>query len=156
MDKMNLEAGRQALIRFLIPYKQTRGHRITVVFDGWKEGSPTETRDREGGITIIYSRQGEKADEVIKRLAAASGEEITVVTSDRDIASFVERRGGTAVSSHDFETIVALKSHAMARNGTTVPEGKEDDDTPQDVRKKGPAKRLSRREKIYQRRVGKL
>ena len=158
LDKMSLEAGRQALIRFLIPYKQSRGHRITVVFDGWKEGWPTEARDREGGITIIYSRQGEKADDVIKKIAAAASEEIMVVTSDRDIASFVERRGGTAVSSLAFETIVTLKSRNMD-TGPAIPEGKDeddDDDTRENASKKGPAKRLSRREKAYRRRVGKL
>lgn len=155
-EKSSLEAGRQALIRFLMPYSQTKGHRITIVFDGWKQGSSTEARDREGSLHIIYSRQGEKADEVIKKLVASSGDEIMVVTSDRDIVSFVERRGGTAVSSPDFEAIVALKFREMGP-GPALPEDKEgDEDDPPEARKKGPAKRLSRRERDYRRRLGKL
>ena len=47
-----------------------------------------EERDLAGGVAIIYSRLGEKADEVIKRLVAAGSEEILVVTSDREIATF--------------------------------------------------------------------
>jgi uncharacterized protein len=64
----SLEEGRNALIRSLVGYRRHRGHRITVVFDGWVGGSPQEERDLAGGVEIIYSRLGEKADEVIKRL----------------------------------------------------------------------------------------
>ena len=70
-ERQSLEAGRKALIRGLAQYKRLRGHRITVVFDGWEGGSPLEERDLAGGVAIIYSRLGEKADEVIKRLVAA-------------------------------------------------------------------------------------
>ena len=157
-EKSSLEEGRKALIRFVLPYKQVRNHRITIVFDGWKNGTALEARDREGGMDIIYSRLGEKADDVIKRIAEASGEEIMVVTSDRDIASFVTRRGGTAVSSRDFEAIIGMKAGEVpAASG--MPEGKDDDgqdDESGGTRKKGPAKRVSRREREYRRRVGKL
>ena len=66
-EKQSLEAGRQALLQQASLYRKKKGHRITVVFDGWENGSPFEERDRQGGITIVYSRRGEKADEVIKR-----------------------------------------------------------------------------------------
>ncbi len=106
-ERSTLEEGRHALIRFLVPYRERKGHRLTVVFDGWEAGSPQEERDREGGIDILYSRRGEKADEVIKRLAAQAREETVVVTSDRGIAHFVERCGGTVVASPVFAAIVA-------------------------------------------------
>jgi len=144
------------LIRFILPYKQVKDHRITIVFDGWKTGSPMEERDREGGMDIIYSRRGEKADEVIKQIAETSGDEILVVTSDRNIVSFVERRGGTAISSRDFEAIISMKSWETAVTPkTTEGKGDEDDDPPEN-RKKGASKRLSRRERDYRKRVWKL
>jgi len=61
-ERKSLEEGRNALIRSLAGYRKLRGHRITVVFDGWVGGSPLEERDRALGVEIIYSRLGEKAD----------------------------------------------------------------------------------------------
>jgi uncharacterized protein len=159
-EKFTLEEGRHALIRFLIPYGERKGHRLTVVFDGWDGGSFQEERDREGGIDIIYSRKGEKADDLIKRMAARSSDEVVVVTSDRDIGNFVARCGGTVVASPTFEAIVAgkhllspLPSHGHV---STV---KEDDDREQEkkgTKKKGPAKKTSRREREYHKRLVKL
>src|SRR4030042_5921590 len=77
-ERRTLEEGRKALVRSLAHYKRFRGHRITVVFDGWEGGSPKEERDLAGGVEIIYSRLGEKADEGIKRLVAAAGGELRV------------------------------------------------------------------------------
>ena len=34
-ERKSLEEGRNALIRSLAGYRKLRGHRITVVFDGW-------------------------------------------------------------------------------------------------------------------------
>jgi len=157
-EKSSLEEARRALVRFLLPYRQARNHRMTIVFDGWKSGSPLEERDREGGMDIVYSCRGITADDVIKRLAATSGEEILVVTSDRDIASFVERRGKTAISSHDFEDVISMKTWETT---PTQEMGKdkdeeEDDHGPPGTRKKGTAKRVSRRERDYRKRINKL
>ncbi len=77
----------------LAVYKRKKGHRITVVFDGWQGGSVEEERDRYENIGIIYSRQGERADEVIKRIIDQTAEETIVVSSDREIASYVTPAG---------------------------------------------------------------
>ncbi len=85
LDARELEAGRTALLARLAAYRERCRHKITVVFDGWLGGDPKETRDRRQGMLIIYSRRGEKADEVIKRLLAAERQRAVVVTSDREI-----------------------------------------------------------------------
>ena len=64
----NLEKQRETLIDALIEYKKRKGHDITVVFDGWKTGESHESRYVTGGVRVIYSRVGEKADSVIKRI----------------------------------------------------------------------------------------
>jgi len=154
-EKQSLEAGRRALILRLAEYKRKKGHRITVVFDGWEKGPALEERDREGNIGIIYSRRGETADDVIKRLVDNSSEETITISSDREIASHVTRHGKTALSSPEFETLMfkAITDSAVCDFAA----GKEtDDETDRHFPKKGPAKRLPRARRHAQTKIKKL
>jgi predicted RNA-binding protein with PIN domain len=175
-ERTSLEAGRNALLRSLVAYQKNRGHRVTVVFDGWQGGSPHEERDRAGEVEIIYSRIGEKADEVIKRLAANSGDEIAVVTSDREIATYASRRGRNVVSSAAFITVLeatsrsqkaaeAADSSAMnalfgdsgdCRRGWQPDEDDPDDGDGGKTKKKGPSHRLSRQKRAVLAAIRKL
>jgi predicted RNA-binding protein with PIN domain len=157
-ERISLEEGRRALVRSLADYRKLRGHRITVVFDGWEGGSPTEERDRAGGVEIIYSRLGEKADEVIKRLLQTASEEILVVTSDREIVTFAARRGKTSIASLAFaeslERIAAGPLSDADTSGET--EEEEDGDRHAAAKKKGPARRLSKQKRTALARIRKL
>lgn len=157
-ERFSLEAGRNALIRSVSHYKKQRGHKVTVVFDGWQGGPVEEERDKLSGIDIIYSRKGEKADEVIKRMVKERAEEIIVVTSDRDIADFVSRRGGTTISSQEFDELMGRTKTAPTGHARHTEErsGKEDDGTRGGIKKKGPSRRLSRRKKSAVERIKKL
>jgi predicted RNA-binding protein with PIN domain len=154
-EKQSLETGRNALIASLSSYKKRKGHKITVVFDGWESGSAQEERNFQAGINIIYSSRGEKADEVIKRLTAQSDEEIIVVSSDREISSFAIRRGKTAISSPEFEMIMT-----KTINGPQTFEFEEEKEDEEEygrlVKKKGPARRLSRAQRNAQTKIKKL
>jgi len=149
-ERFSLEEGRKALIRFIAVYRKQKGHRVTVVFDGWESGPCEEGRDQQEGIDIIYSRRGEKADDVIKRRFEKIGEEIVVVTSDKDIADFVSRRGGTAISSREFEELVGRLKTGLPDSSSYI-EGRcdkdEEDETTANMKKKGPSRRLSRKKK---------
>ena len=153
-ERISLEEGRRALVLNLARYRKMRGHRITVVFDGWEGGSPTEERDLAGGVEIIYSRLGEKADEVIKRMLRAGSEEILVVTSDREIATFAARRGKGTIASPEFasrlDRIAAGELPADADND----EGAESERT--GGKRKGPARRLSKQKRAALARIKKL
>ena len=74
------------LIDALIEYGKRKSHDLTVVFDGWRTGQGQESRTVIGGVKVIYSRIGDKADSVIKRMISAERREWIVVTSDREIA----------------------------------------------------------------------
>jgi len=156
-ERVSLEAGRNALVDWLAGYKSRKDHRITVVFDGWIGGSAQEERDYTSGIFMIYSPKGIKADDVLKRIIASSDEEILVVSSDREIASYAVRRGKAALSSPEFEAIV---DRQLARQeGQDDAELKEEDEEDDDSRwghKKGPARRLSRAQKQAQSKIRKL
>ncbi len=160
-ERFSLEEGRKALIRFLALYKKYKGHKMTVVFDGWQGGPAGEERDRQEGIYIVYSHRGEKADDVIKRMVQKTGEEVVVVTSDRDIAVFVSRRGGTAISSLEFEELVGRLQDGRSASLPHAEEGydedrEEDEGTRAGIKKKGPARRLSRQKKTALTKIRKL
>lgn len=101
-----LEQSRNSLINQLVRYRRVKPLNLTVVFDGWRSGSPNETRLAQDGINIIYSRLGEKADAVVIRLARAIRSAAVVVSSDREIRNAVERFGTVAVHAHEFNDIL--------------------------------------------------
>jgi uncharacterized protein len=156
-ERSSLEEGRRALVRCLADYRKLRGHRITVVFDGWEGGSPTEERDRSGGVEIIYSRLGEKADEVIKRLLQAASEEIMVVTSDREIVTFAARRGKTSIASLAFaERLERVAAGPLSDADAPGETEEEEDDRRTAAKKKGPSRRLSKQKRTALARIRKL
>jgi predicted RNA-binding protein with PIN domain len=157
-ERLGLEKGREELIKRLAAYRKLKGHRITVVFDGWIGGHLQEERQQEASIRIIYSRRGEKADEVIKRIARkGSGEELVVVTSDREIAQTVVRSGGVAIASPEFEARMVLEGQvALLSEKGVSPDEEEDDEEIRRGGKKGPSRRLSKKERLTERRRRKL
>ena len=149
----SLEAGRRALMSKLSEYKRKKGHKITVVFDGWRGGSTEEERDRHGNIEIIYSRHGEKADDVIKRITAQTTDETIVVSSDREIALYTTRQGKTALSSLEFE---AIMNRAISPSLNQKYASDDDNDRAGRRKKKGPARRLPRARRQTQKKIKKL
>ncbi len=151
LDARDLEAGRQALLERLAAYRLRRpGHRLTVVFDGWQTGGPLETRDFHRGVRVIYSRRGERADEVIKRLLAQEGSRALVVSSDRELQECARRVRAAWVSSVEFDFL----SNLAAAREPQEPEGGEP--ARHGTAKKGPARRLSKRERQRLQRLRKL
>jgi uncharacterized protein len=156
-ERASLERGRAELIRRLSNYKRARGHRLTVVFDGWAAGPAEEERDRAGGVNIVFSRRKETADEVIKRMVRQSGEEIVVVTSDRGLKDATERSGVTVIPSPDFEIRLASVAAGALPSGTL--DGKDEDNShfPRSgTKKKGPSKRVSKKKREDMTRARKL
>ena len=101
-----LEQSRNSLIKQLTRYHAAKPLNLTVVFDGWRSGSANETRIAQDGISIVYSRLGEKADAVVIRLARERGSGAVVVSSDREIRTAVERFGVVALQAQEFHEIL--------------------------------------------------
>ncbi len=66
----------------LAAYRKIKPHRITVVFDGHHSPAFSQQRARKKGIAIRFSRRGESADDLIKRMASKEREKALVVSSD--------------------------------------------------------------------------
>jgi len=103
LDRRELQTGRDALIESLAAYKRIKPHKITVVFDGINGPADAWNRNRQRGIDIRFSNQGESADTVIKRMARRERERALVVSSDLDIVHFAASQGSATISSLQFE-----------------------------------------------------
>ena len=112
MGNKDLEVERKGLIKKLCEYKKLKKIDITVVFDGLRSDNDIASRDRMGGISIIYSRIGESADDLIKRIVkdSGSGEGFIVVTSDREISGFCSGYNATVISSGEFKSRLEMAS----------------------------------------------
>ena len=146
----DLKNQRDELVDSLIAYRKRKGHDITVVFDGWKTGESQESRSKTGGVTVIYSRIGEKADSVIKRVIGSGKSGWIVITSDRDIARCAWSKGSVPIQSEDFVRIV--EQHAQNYPATEEYGDKE----PQKPCRKGSSRKLSKKEKAIRRALIKL
>lgn len=149
----DIEAKRDQLIDHLAQYHSVKGHPISVVFDGWGSGWPDEHGEVRQGIEVIFSRHGEKADDVIVRIARELGNGGLIVTSDRTLADHVHAAGGVVVSSREFE-----KRLSEAERAHPAGDRSETDEGQPGARtvKRGNPHRLSKRERRKRLRLGKL
>jgi predicted RNA-binding protein with PIN domain len=104
----NIEAKRNRLVTDLSRYRQTKPHDVTVVFDGTRSGDSFGHEERKEGVSIVYSRHGESADEVIVRMAEELGRDCIVVTSDRAVGQSCAASGALVLSSGEFESRLQL------------------------------------------------
>lgn len=101
LDREDLEAGRETLVRELSAYRAGKGHRITVVFDGAESLHLGGGSERVAGISVRYSPRGRSADSMIREMCREGKAEVAV-TGDREIVDSVKRWGTTAVSPELF------------------------------------------------------
>jgi predicted RNA-binding protein with PIN domain len=97
--EVSLEQQRSRLVSGLGGIVAQTGAEVTVVFDGAERvlGLPPAPR----GLRVLFSRKGETADELIRRLVRAEppGRPVVVVSSDREVADGVRRHGAYPIGS---------------------------------------------------------
>lgn len=107
-----LELARETLVRELSAYRHRKNHLITVVFDGWQHGLPIEQREHRTGVQVIYSKRGERADQVIQRLAREYGADCAVVSSDHEVANAARAYGAFVMGAREFTEKLRMSSGA--------------------------------------------
>ncbi len=112
----SLEAARAALMSLCAAYKARRGDitQLYVVFDGREEhGGGLVEHPR--GVTVLFSRKPEDADERILRLIRAAGRRgrFVVVSNDNEIANNARALGAQVISAAQFHA--QLKPARSAR-----------------------------------------
>lgn len=137
IDRYDMQAGREALLKKVAAYRRMKPYRVTVVFDGSYIKGLYPRRDVYKGITIIYSSGSDTADDVIKSLAEKEPR-VLVVSSDKSVAAYSELHGASSISSQDFE----MRMEMTVAFGADAPD-QETDEVGWDgtTIKKGPARR---------------
>ena len=153
LDRQDMQSGRDALVDALAAYKRVKGHPITVVFDGGAAGVGMPRRDTLKGIQLQFSRDGELADAVIKRMAAREKEKALVVTSDNDIVHYAQSHGAATMGAADFEGRLLLAQYAQQK-GTD--DSGDEGGWQATTKKKGPSRRLPKQQRRRQQKLSKL
>jgi rRNA-processing protein FCF1 len=91
------DVGKRSLARALAGFARAKQTRVTCIFDG---PEPASFARHLGAVTIVFSF-GREADDLIAE-QAAQGRGWTVVTSDRGLASRVQRRQVEIVTAPAF------------------------------------------------------
>ena len=154
LDSWSQPGGLQVedLLALLRDYRRVRRHTVTVVLDGYERGMPVERSERVQGIGLVYSRLGEKADQVIERMVRRWGGSCVVVTSDRKVAAAVEGEGAAVIGSREFAARLEEARYLALKGGEA--EETEEPSRPRDAgRKKGNPRRLGKKERARRRRL---
>ena len=102
---------RRRLIRDLVRFVAVHRVKLKVVFDGAPDEEFPDGR-RYKGVHIMYARPGSDADSRIKELAgkASYKRDLIIVSSDRDLTSFVKHQGAKVISSGQFRKLLEESS----------------------------------------------
>jgi predicted RNA-binding protein with PIN domain len=153
LDRLDMQMGRDALVSALAAYKRIKAYPITVVFDGHTAETGMARRDQMKGVRIRFSRQGELADTVIKRMASREKEKMLVVSSDHDIVRYAESVGAAVIGAAEFEDRLVMAAYVDMK-------GTDDQETltgwQPGTKKKGPSRRLTKRKRKMQKKISKL
>jgi len=152
IDHQDIQMGREALIDILASYKKIKSHRITVVFDGVTSPSFLQ-RDNTKGIEIKFSHSGESADTVIKRMTSREKEKALVVSSDKDVVNFASTQGSSTISSTEFEEKMKMAAYMNTKGSI---KNEEESGWIPTTKKKGPSRRLSKKDRKSRIKIQKL
>jgi predicted RNA-binding protein with PIN domain len=148
-----MEKARGAFIDMVCRYRKKKDHDITIVFDGYRNGMATQQESFRDGVRLIFSRLGERADDVIKKIVSQDRKEWIVVTADRDIADHAWATGSVVVPPDRFMEIIERKH--MTESPAVHHTSEEYEETGKQMRKGNPFQ-LSRKEKALRRILKKL
>lgn len=99
----DLEEARRQLVEALSEYAAFTGQDVIVVFDAHRAPG-AGSQDQRGGLTVVFTMQGETADDRIERLVyevADSYAQVTVATSDAAEQQLTFGRGALRIKADE-------------------------------------------------------
>ncbi|MCL5123213.1 MAG: NYN domain-containing protein [Deltaproteobacteria bacterium] len=99
---------KENLVLKIVKYVAATRKKVKIVFDGIEEANyPDGTVFK--GVQIFYAKPGKTADERIKNMIRniSYARDVTVVSSDRELKSFVSSKGAKVISREVFRSELA-------------------------------------------------
>jgi len=106
IKKYSLESSREKLIEILTNYSVYNGYKLFIVFDAHlKSGSIEKKEKLMNNLVVVYTKEGQTADEFIEKNINIIGKKIDVcvVTSDSLEQQTIFQRGAIRMSSLEFQ-----------------------------------------------------
>lgn len=104
---VDFETARNALLDQLALYKREKGARITVVFDAYRGISLDRAKENHKGVEVVFTRQNETADDLIRERIRTRQTGLVAVSSDRAIIDEAKNHGVTFLTADRLEGMMA-------------------------------------------------
>ncbi|WP_026663162.1 translation factor GTPase family protein [Butyrivibrio proteoclasticus] len=100
----DLKAARDALIDKIVNFQGYRREQVILVFDAYRVRGGSEHMEDHSGLTVIYTKEAETADQYIEKAAHEIGKKyrVTVATSDAIEQVIVMSSGAIRLSAREF------------------------------------------------------
>ena len=99
-----------------------------------------------------FSRRGESADDVIKRMASSEREKALVVSSDREVADSAASCGAATISARQFEARISMVAHP----DNPISKSQDSSGWTPTTKKRGPSRKLPKRQRRNRMKIKKL
>ena len=131
---------------------------MTVVFDAWRERTGLEHYENRTGVRVVFTKRGERADQIIQRLAREYGRACAVVSSDLEIIRTAKSHGAFVMKSQEFKVKLELLGDSKSRAGKPIAPKQswikpEEESPPARLDKKGNPRKLPKTVRNRQRRL---
>lgn len=143
----DLEHARARLVDLLINYAALTGQKVIVVFDAHQVAGGTERETEEGGVTVIFTAEGETADSLIERRAGELARDglVYVVTADYAEQRVILGQGAYRMPPGEFwQRVRAVSREVAQRAGEKQAERYLEERLTQEIRKELDAWRRGR------------
>jgi uncharacterized protein len=108
----NLKEGREAMLSWITEVGAVREpplqekFDISIIFDAHKSPQLESSSEEIGGIQIVYTSQGQTADDYIKDLCSEFRDTAIVISSDREVQRNAEKKGCGVLGSREFQIVL--------------------------------------------------
>ena len=150
------EAKRESLMQALSRYRQRMGHPVTVVFDAWRQIGGTQREEHRAGVTVIFSRQGEQADQVIQGMVRDFQGECVVVSSDHEVINTARANGAMVMTSQEFWPKLRRPTRSPVSRTASPAKDEATDSMTNRSKKKGNPRKLPKAARMRIRNLGKF
>ena len=127
----NFDRSRLALVERLADNPRLKPHDVTIIFDAHKTESSEASSETVQNIEVRFTRGGQKADHVLREMAKQYGNGAIIISSDREVTRYAEKKGCGVLGSHEFDLLL---------DKPFVPDELEEEESTNNE-KKGPSRR---------------